>query len=245
MSYVLEARQEIEKVMISPSTGTQALNLRGNKFANELHGNNGNNLIDGRGGKDILFGLGGDDRLVFHETGTKVDGGTSTDTVIVRGNSDVVLRTGDIINVERYLIEENATVDFSLLGQTPGDISARSGPGQEVTIIGSRAADRIVMSDGDIDVTGGRGNDVCYASTGRTTLHFEAAGFGRDTLHNGGRGELVLDFSGVADGLEDLTFTTSGRDVIITAAGVGSGDSLLVKGMTLAELTAHAEFNFV
>ncbi|TDR85530.1 calcium-binding protein [Enterovirga rhinocerotis] len=245
VSYVLEARQEIEKVVISPSTGTQALNLRGNEFVNELVGNEGNNLLDGRGGKDILFGMGGDDRLVVHETGTKVDGGTGTDTVIVRGNSDIVFRTGDVINVERYLIEQNATVDFSLLAQTPGEISARSAPGQEVTIIGSRSADRIMMSDGDIDVTGGRGNDVYYASTGRTTLHFESAGFGRDTLHNGGRGELVLDFSGVADSMDDLTFTVSGRDVLITAAGGGSGDSLLVKGMTLAQLTAHAEFTFV
>ncbi|MER9613464.1 calcium-binding protein, partial [Mesorhizobium sp. M0312] len=48
------------------ASGTTAINLTGNEFAQTIQGNAGANVINGRGGVDILTGNGGNDAFVFN-----------------------------------------------------------------------------------------------------------------------------------------------------------------------------------
>ena len=78
ISYALAGGQEIEVLQLARSTGSAALKLQGNEFANSLSGNNGANSLDGGRGADMLLGKGGADTFVF---ATKL-GGDNIDHII-------------------------------------------------------------------------------------------------------------------------------------------------------------------
>jgi serralysin len=63
--------RDIERLRVDGATTTNAVNLTGNEFANELWGNDGANVLDGKLGRDILVGYGGADTFAFT---TVVDG---------------------------------------------------------------------------------------------------------------------------------------------------------------------------
>ena len=68
VSYALAAGQEIETLQLARATGSKALAVTGNEFANALSGNNGANVLDGRAGADVLTGKAGADTFVFSTT---------------------------------------------------------------------------------------------------------------------------------------------------------------------------------
>ncbi|WP_286158972.1 calcium-binding protein [Methylobacterium sp. Leaf456] len=65
VSYTLAAAQEIESLATTGATGTAALKLTGNEFANTITGNAGANVLDGKLGHDVLTGGRGADTFVF------------------------------------------------------------------------------------------------------------------------------------------------------------------------------------
>ena len=65
VSYALLAGSEIETLQTQSATGTTAINLTGNGFAQRIVGNAGANVIDGGGGNDTLVGGAGADTFVF------------------------------------------------------------------------------------------------------------------------------------------------------------------------------------
>ncbi len=65
VSYTLEAGQRIERLETTNSSGSTAIDLTGNEFANTLIGNAGANRLDGKGGNDTLVSGNGDDVFVF------------------------------------------------------------------------------------------------------------------------------------------------------------------------------------
>ncbi len=65
ISYVLTAAAQVELLATGDGSGTTALNLTGNDFAQSVIGNDGVNRIDGKGGADTLSGRGGADTFVF------------------------------------------------------------------------------------------------------------------------------------------------------------------------------------
>jgi Ca2+-binding RTX toxin-like protein len=77
VSYTLGAGAEIETLMTTSFTGTTAINLTGNAFANDVYGNAGANVLDGKGGADLLVGLGGADTFAF----TTALGAGNVDTI--------------------------------------------------------------------------------------------------------------------------------------------------------------------
>ncbi|MER9024354.1 calcium-binding protein, partial [Mesorhizobium sp. M0815] len=66
VSHALLAGSEIEFLATSNPSGTSAINLTGNAFAQTIQGNAGANIINGGGGADILTGNGGNDAFVFN-----------------------------------------------------------------------------------------------------------------------------------------------------------------------------------
>jgi Ca2+-binding RTX toxin-like protein len=79
VSYTLTAGQEIESLSTTNNTGTSAINLAGNAFAQTIVGNAGANVIDGGAGNDILRGLGGADQFKFD---TALNQSTNVDNIV-------------------------------------------------------------------------------------------------------------------------------------------------------------------
>jgi Ca2+-binding RTX toxin-like protein len=76
VSFNLTSGQEIERLQTTDNAGSQAINLRGNEFANFVAGNNGDNIVAGSAGNDTLLGLGGNDRFLFE---TSLNAATNVD----------------------------------------------------------------------------------------------------------------------------------------------------------------------
>ncbi|MER9756475.1 calcium-binding protein [Mesorhizobium sp. M0166] len=66
VSHALSAGSQIELLTTTNPSGTAAINLTGNAFAQTIQGNAGANIINGGGGADILTGNGGNDAFVFN-----------------------------------------------------------------------------------------------------------------------------------------------------------------------------------
>ncbi|MFY9290726.1 MAG: calcium-binding protein [Methylorubrum rhodinum] len=65
VGYALKGGQEIESLQLLASTGSAALNLTGNEFAQTLRGNAGANVLNGGLGNDVLTGGKGADTFAF------------------------------------------------------------------------------------------------------------------------------------------------------------------------------------
>lgn len=72
-SYTLRSGIEVERMETTSVSGTTAINLTGNDFAQTIFGNAGANVLKGGGGNDVLRGYGGKDTLV---------GGAGNDTFV-------------------------------------------------------------------------------------------------------------------------------------------------------------------
>ncbi|MBO9629909.1 MAG: calcium-binding protein [Shinella sp.] len=72
-SYTLRSGIEVERMETISVSGTTAINLTGNDFAQTIFGNAGANVLKGGGGNDVLRGYGGKDTLV---------GGAGNDTFV-------------------------------------------------------------------------------------------------------------------------------------------------------------------
>ncbi|MER9651709.1 family 16 glycosylhydrolase [Mesorhizobium sp. M0199] len=66
VSYALSAGSEIELLATNNPSGTKAMTLTGNEFAQTIQGNAGNNVINGGLGADVLTGYGGHDAFSFN-----------------------------------------------------------------------------------------------------------------------------------------------------------------------------------
>ncbi|WP_447764649.1 peroxidase family protein [Sphingopyxis panaciterrae] len=90
-NYQLGAGVAVELLTAEVVTGTGALNLGGNEFANTITGNGGVNVLDGGGGNDTMNGGAGSDTL---------NGGIGNDTLNGASGADVLNGDGgnDAIN---------------------------------------------------------------------------------------------------------------------------------------------------
>ncbi|MGO4836057.1 calcium-binding protein, partial [Rhizobiaceae sp. 2RAB30] len=82
VSYALAFGQEFETLSTTFATGTAAINLTGNEFAQKIDGNNGNNGISGGGGNDTISGYGGNDTLNGGGGNDRLEGGAGNDIYV-------------------------------------------------------------------------------------------------------------------------------------------------------------------
>jgi Ca2+-binding RTX toxin-like protein len=163
--YVLTAGQEVEVLSAADQSGTTALNLTGNEFAQTIIGNQGVNVLtDGGTSVDTLIGLGGNDTYNVTVLGTQV-------VEAANGGTDTV----------------NTSVNFSAGTQSIENITASVGTGLvlngssiDQTITGGAGNDVLNGGGGNDRLVGGTGDDLYIVDGGDTIV--EAAGAGTDAV---------------------------------------------------------------
>lgn len=210
--------------------------LLGDAAANVLSGGDGNDRINGGIG-DTLNGGDGNDTITI-DGAAVIDGGAGTDTLIVVG--DTTFAAGSISGIERIVVGDGATADFSLLddGLT---IASRSVIGGTATIIGTAGDDRI-SARGDDYLVGGAGDDTLIGGAGADLFAFTEAGFGRDTVARFADGIDRIEIStALAIDFASLNIIDQGSRSVVD---FGNGDLIILRGIDAANLSA-ADFLFV
>ena len=176
-----------------------------------------NDLYDGRGGTQIggVFGGIGDDTFMGGAGDDVFNGGDGLDTLSFANSTHGV--TADIADgAHAFSGEGNDTLNGfeGLTGSAFAD-----------TLGGNSAANRLI---------GGIGNDTLMGGAGADTFVF-AQGDGDDTISDFSIAEDVIDVSGPTGYDSYSSLTQVGADTRVTFA---AGDSILLKNVTAASLTA-------
>ncbi|RTM13352.1 MAG: glycosyl hydrolase family protein, partial [Bradyrhizobiaceae bacterium] len=153
-TWALEAGSEVERIIAA--SGTTAINLTGNEFAQELDGNGGNNLVDGGLGADTMIG------------------GRGNDTYLVDNPGDVVVENAN---------EGSDTIKTTLgnyaLGANVENLTY-TGTGAFVGV-GNGLANVLSAYTTGVTLTGGAGDDIYQIGKSDAKI-VELAGGGRDTV---------------------------------------------------------------
>jgi Ca2+-binding RTX toxin-like protein len=235
--------------------------LIGSSAANLLEGGDGNDLLDGGGGADTLRGGAGNDTFVLRPgeapTGTVIDGGTGTDTLIARlpfvsgATGTVDLRAASLSNLSAFLFDIGLQRDLAIWVN-----ATQFGPGglpANLSLYGfadASSTDRLVVfangltsidlsaltfhdwnpgtdTSGVVEARGSAGADTITGSSQRDYL----LGNGGDDLLEGGAGADTLNGW---TGSDTAGYSTSPAGVNVSlatgyaAGGHAAGDVLLL-----------------
>jgi Ca2+-binding RTX toxin-like protein len=208
--------------------------IRGTAGNDNLSGTTGDDVFDvQQGGEDTVRGLAGDD--VFHFLGTfdagdAVDGGSGTDTLLLRGDysAGVAFGAATLVNVEK--IDLGAGFDYNF---TTNDGTVASGASLFVDGVNLGAGDALTFdgsaeTNGRFVLAGGAGNDNLTGGAGNDEFLLEQAG--SDTA-NGGGGDDVFSMGAALDTSDRIDGGTGHNTLRL--AGDYSG------GLTLGADTIH------
>ncbi|MEA3029331.1 MAG: serralysin [Sphingomonadales bacterium] len=244
--YVLTAGSYVEVLSSIAQSGTGALQLTGNEFAQEIYGNAGANFIDGGAGADYMAGLGGNDSYVV-DNGSDIvfegAGGGTRDVVYAR--ADFVLSAGSQVEVLTALSQDGSSLVHltgnELANELYGSAGANflDGGGGADSLVGFGGNDTYVVDNlGDIVTeANGAGRDVVYAranyvlsagmeievlsaqsTSGTGALNLTGNGFGNEIYGNAGAN--VIDGGGGADYLAGF----GGADSFAFTTSLGGGN---------------------
>ena len=214
----------------------------------------GNDLVKSIGGNDIVNTGGGNDRvelasgftysvntgsgdddIVLGLTYSSLDGGSGTDTLIVKALSGVSTFHADI-SQGFYFFQGLATSQdgFDALLSNIEKIHVE---GQlNAVLIGGNSSDTFTTGSGSDNLSSGSGNDVIDAGAGDDILN---GGSGADTL-SGGTGDDRFVFAAtdsLNSALDTISDFTPGTDILDLAVTPTS----LVAGATTAQFTTAAD----
>ncbi|MER9237387.1 calcium-binding protein, partial [Mesorhizobium sp. M0622] len=167
VNHALAAGSEIELLATSNPSGTTAINLTGNGFAQTIQGNAGANVINGLGGADTMTGYGGNDTYYVDNAGDKV-------IEAVGGGSDRAITSVS------HALSTGSQIEL-LAARYPSDTTAMNLSGNEFsqTIQGNAGANVINGLGGADTMTGYGGNDTYYVDNAGDKV-IEAVGGGAD-----------------------------------------------------------------
>ncbi|WP_275788733.1 beta strand repeat-containing protein [Pararhizobium gei] len=221
VSFELGAGQEIEILRLAASTGTTALNLKGNQFDNELTGNAGSNVLTGNGGNDTMSGGGGDDTYVVSEAGD--------DVLEATGNG-----TDTVVSTVSYGLDVNQYVEVLRLAASTGNTA--------LNLTGNNIGQQIIGNVGANTLNGGNGNDTLIGGDGDDVYYFNT------TLSSINNVDTITGFAGAAGNndtiaLKNTIFSLlpagalSAANFVANASGTaGDGNDFIVYNTTTGGL---------
>jgi Ca2+-binding RTX toxin-like protein len=216
--------------VIAGNDSDNTLNGGGNVFApggapdggdDKLYGRGGNDSLNGEGGHDTLDGGAGDDTLTGGHGNDSLDGGTGRNTAQFSGareNYSVVrnpdgsctvtdMRPGkdgtDILRNIEFVTLGGQTYSLDRLAPVPAEPT----PPQNLVLIGTSRADRLIGQGGDDRLSGKGGKDSLTGDAGRDVFVFAARPDKRTNL------DTIRDFSAADDAvwLDKKVFAKLGR----------------------------------
>lgn len=215
--------------------------LFGFELNDQLHGGGGNDRIYGGGGVDMLFGDDGNDVLILDGTapfGGTFDGGTGTDTLLLRPGMNAVLGgastdffgiTGapgtGLISIEKVQFDSTAGYGLTFIaGTTPGFNEVIGGAGVDTLVVvaigaGSFTMPNFTLTNWNGGIVPGEDALVFAVATGQTVGATLNARNGISQVLIGALGDDVLNGSDMAD-------IMWGRDGSDTLTGNGGADQL-------------------
>ena len=194
MSYQLPSNFGFfERLATTNQSGTGAINLTGNAFAQTLVGNAGANVLDGRGGADVMQGLGGNDTYFVDNFGDSV-------AELADGGYDVVAAGLG------WALTAGAHVELLTTGWIEGT--------SHIHLAGNELANQLWGNNGFNILQGGDGGDELFGFGGNDEL---IGGGGADALFGGAGNDRLVGGLG-----NDTYFVDDIQDMIVEAAGEGS-----------------------
>jgi serralysin len=164
VSYALSAGSEVELLATTDPSGTTAINLTGNEFAQYIAGNAGNNFIDGRGGADMLVGGAGNDQFYVDSAGDEVTEAAGEGYDVVRAAVSYSLAAGSEIEA-LTTTDHGGTGAINLTGNEFGQF-----------IFGNAGNNNINGAGGNDTLDGGAGADAMLGGAGNDQLYVDSAG---------------------------------------------------------------------
>lgn len=209
--------------------------LQGNASDDIVHAGGGDDRIIGRGGWDEIYGGAGNDTISGGAGDDMIDGGADDDFLSGNAGNDVVFgQSGS---------------DRIVAGA--GDDVVSGGDGADA--IDGNAGDDVLFGDaGDDGISGGAGNDTITGGIGDDQLR---GGDGEDTFvfFIGDGNDAIRDFDVTEDVLALGSDLATDFETVLGAAeqgngrtvlNFGDGDSIVLNGVDVTELTADT-FSFV
>jgi Ca2+-binding RTX toxin-like protein len=212
-SYVLSSN--VENLVLTGITGSEALNATGNDLDNSITGNSGNNSLTGLAGNDTILGGLGDDSMDGGSGNNTLIGGDGNDYYFTNGGTDTFV---ELANEGLDYVVSSSNVDLGDYAYIENIMLTGS---SDLNAIGSNVDNKIIGNTGNNTLDGKDGNDLLVIDDAIVLSQSSiVGGNGNDTLSFSKDGLSITD-----DVLSVITTTSS-----IEALQTGNGTNYLNLG---------------
>ncbi len=171
-SYTLASDSHVERLKTISDSATDAINLTGNQFVNQIIGNHGDNIINGGANVDEMIGRAGNDTyFVDHQNDRVIEDAVFVGSDRVLSSVSLVLQSGN--SVETLSTDNDAgTTAINLTGNEFAN-----------TIRGNAGSNVLDGRSGVDTLAGFGGNDSYRVDSALDRVLGEAAGQGTDNVN--------------------------------------------------------------
>jgi len=236
-SYVLAAGESIERISVSNTPGTAAINVTGNEFGQRIDGNNGDNILNGGAGDDELNGFVGNDTMIGGTGEDDLSGGLGNDTLqggadddfLQGGNGNDILDGGTGIDVMRgNLGNDTYYVDSAndVIGEQNGEgfdrvftsinFDASGLSIERLSAADKDSTDSLFLEGGaqTVQIDGNDGFNILDGTASASSITLNGRG-GDDVIGGGNFNDILSGGNG-----NDAMIGEDGDDVLIGGSGV-------------------------